>query len=247
MERFLYRLAKSKDAGRFILKGALMLQVWQSPESRPTMDIDLLGTIPWDSLDNRPVIGFSDATVLHISLFKAGIVSVHGPGLASLGADDQSVMRSVGMHSDPLLCEGRDTRLPGQLLCGPAKAIRGRLIGGNLTAIASLAGTRHALKADGAIVVLEDVNEPTYKIERCLWQLIESNALAGAAGIGFGELTGCDRNDENADSLQEAVRELVEPLAVPVLWDLPIGHGRRNIAFRQRSGRGRSRAPLATF
>ncbi|MBV8227351.1 MAG: nucleotidyl transferase AbiEii/AbiGii toxin family protein [Verrucomicrobia bacterium] len=44
MERFLYRLAKSKYAGRFILKGALMLQVWQSPESRPTMDIDLLGT-----------------------------------------------------------------------------------------------------------------------------------------------------------------------------------------------------------
>ena len=43
MERFLYRLAKSKYAGRFILKGALMLQVWQSPESRPTMDIDLLG------------------------------------------------------------------------------------------------------------------------------------------------------------------------------------------------------------
>jgi hypothetical protein len=43
MERFLYRLAKSKYAARFILKGALMLRVWQSPESRPTMDIDLLG------------------------------------------------------------------------------------------------------------------------------------------------------------------------------------------------------------
>ena len=43
MERFLYRLAKSKCAAQFILKGALMLRVWQSPESRPTMDVDLLG------------------------------------------------------------------------------------------------------------------------------------------------------------------------------------------------------------
>lgn len=44
MERFLYRIAKSRYAGRFILKGALMLRVWQSPEFRPTMDVDLLGS-----------------------------------------------------------------------------------------------------------------------------------------------------------------------------------------------------------
>lgn len=43
MERFLYRLSKSAHADRFILKGALMLRVWNSPESRPTMDIDMLG------------------------------------------------------------------------------------------------------------------------------------------------------------------------------------------------------------
>ena len=43
MERFLYRLSKSTHADRFILKGALMLRVWQSPEARPTMDIDMLG------------------------------------------------------------------------------------------------------------------------------------------------------------------------------------------------------------
>jgi muramoyltetrapeptide carboxypeptidase len=88
------------------------------------------------------------------------------------------------------------------------------------------------MKADGAIVVLEDVNEPTYKIERCLWQLIASGALAEAAGVGFGELKGCGRNDENAVCLKDAIREMMEPLSIPVLWGLPIGHGRRNVAFR---------------
>ena len=192
----------------------------------------LLSDIPWDLLDRRLVIGFSDATALHISLFNAGIVSVHGPGLASLGADDQSVDDFSWDAIRSLLFEGRDSTLSGQLLCGPAAVARGKLIGGNLTVIASLAGTRRAMQADGAIVVLEDVNEPTYKIERCLWQLIESGGLAGAVGIGFGEFKGCGRNDESGDHLKDAIREIVEPLSIPVLWDLPIGHGRRNVAFR---------------
>jgi len=192
----------------------------------------LLSDIPWASLDNRPVIGFSHATVVHISLFNAGIVSVHGPGLASLGADDQSADEFSWDALRSLLCEGKDSPLTGQLLCGPAEVVRGCLIGGNLTVIASLAGTKHAMKADGAIVVLEDVNEPTYKIERYLWQLIESKSLRGAVGIAFGELKGCGRNDENGDHLKDAIQEMVEPLSIPVLWGLPIGHGRRNIAFR---------------
>jgi muramoyltetrapeptide carboxypeptidase len=192
----------------------------------------LLSSIPWDSLDGRPVIGFSDATVLHISLFNAGIVSVHGPGLVSLGTDDDSADEVSWDALRSLLCEGKNTALTGQLLCGPAEVVRGNLIGGNLTVIASLAGTKHAMKADGAIVVLEDVNEPTYKIERYLWQLIESNCLSGAVGVGFGELKGCGRTDENPDYLKEAVQEMMEPLSIPVVWGLPVGHGRRNIAFR---------------
>ena len=192
----------------------------------------LLFDIPWNSLDRRPVIGFSDATALLIPLFNAGIVSVHGPGLISLGADDQSVDQFSWDAVRFLLREDKDSPLAGELLCGPAETASGNLIGGNLTVIASLAGTKHAMKADGAIVVLEDVNEPTYKIERCLWQLIESKNLSGAVGIGFGELKGCGRNDENPDYLKDAVREIMEPLSIPVLWGLPIGHGRTNVAFR---------------
>ncbi len=45
MERFLYRLSKSHYADKFVLKGALMLTVWEAPLSRPTIDIDLLGRI----------------------------------------------------------------------------------------------------------------------------------------------------------------------------------------------------------
>jgi muramoyltetrapeptide carboxypeptidase len=131
-----------------------------------------------------------------------------------------------------LLCEGTDCPLGGQLLCGPAKVTHGNLIGGSLTVVTSLLGTTYEMRANGAIVVLEDVNEPTYKIERCLWQLIESGSLAGAVGLGFGELSGCGRGGWNRRRLQNAIREVVESLSIPVLWGLSIGHGRRNVAFR---------------
>src|ERR1700747_695641 len=114
--------------------------------TRASGSAQLLSGIPWDSLDNRPVIGFSDTTALHISLFNAGIVSVHGPGLVTLGADEQSADEFSWEALRPLLREGMDSPLTGQLLCGPAAVVRGNLIGGNLTVIASLAGTRRAMK-----------------------------------------------------------------------------------------------------
>ncbi len=192
----------------------------------------LLQDIPWNALDRRPVIGFSDATAIHISLANAGIVSVHGPGVASLGIGDQFVNEESWQALRSLLSEGTDTTLPGELLCGPAEESQGRLIGGNLTVIGSLAGTGHSMRANDSIVILEDVNEPIYKIERSLWQLIRSGSLAGCVGIGFGEFTGNDAHSGRDDLLKIAIREMVEPLSIPVLWGLPVGHGRRNIAFR---------------
>ena len=226
--------AGSRDARLSDLRWALTAPgidaVWFARGGSGTAQ--LLSFIPWGSLHHRPIIGFSDATALHIALYNSGIVSVHGPGLASLGVDDQSADEFSWNALRSLLCEGRDSLLAGQLLCGPAEIVRGNLIGGNLTVIASLAGTKYVMKGEGAIVVLEDVNEPTYKIERCLWQLIESGGLTKVVGIGFGELIGCGRYDDNADWLKNAIREMMEPLSVPVLWDLPIGHGKRNVAFR---------------
>jgi muramoyltetrapeptide carboxypeptidase len=96
----------------------------------------LLSDIPWDSLDRRPVIGFSDATAMLIPLYNAGIVSVHGPGLISLGDDDQSVDQFSWDAVRFLLGEHKDSTLTGTLLCGPAEVARGNLIGGNLTVIA---------------------------------------------------------------------------------------------------------------
>jgi muramoyltetrapeptide carboxypeptidase len=191
----------------------------------------LLSDIAWPAVQPRPVIGFSDATALHIALFDAGMESIHGPVLTTLGVGKDAIDDASWHALGALLDNGMDTPLPGRRLCGPDQPVTGPLIGGNLTVIASLAGTRFAMKAHGSIVILEDVNEAPYRLARSLSQIIESGCLAGATGIALGDFLECGPGASKYQ-LEDVFAELLEPLSIPVLCGLPVGHGPRNIAFR---------------
>ena len=111
-----------------------------------------LALLPWGSLDSRPVIGFSDATALLVAMHKRGLRGVHGPVLHGLcewdlgshppvtpiDSESRAVLRA-------LLATGVAPALPGRPLLGDPAPVRGPVIGGNLTVLASLAGTPWAL------------------------------------------------------------------------------------------------------
>jgi muramoyltetrapeptide carboxypeptidase len=192
----------------------------------------LLDEIPWDQVVKaRPVIGFSDATALLLALARRGIESIHGPVLTSLADGLQGLTEASLQAMIALLLSGEPTFLPGIPLGGPAAVVEGPVIGGNLAVLASLAGTVHALQASGSILVLEDVGESPYRIERLLCQLIDSGALVGVKGIALGEFTGCQPPDGANYQLSDVFLEHLQPLNIPVLHQLPVGHGQRNIAF----------------
>jgi muramoyltetrapeptide carboxypeptidase len=186
---------------------------------------DLLPLLPWERLaPRRPAIGFSDATALLTAFAGRGRTAVHGPVVATLGEADEPTREALRA----LLLEGRAPRLPGRLLCGPARAVHGPLLGGNLTVLASLCGTPWALRAAGALLLLEDVDEAPYRLERALGQLLAAGALAGVRGVAVGELRGC--GDDPA-ALEALLRDRLEPLGAPVLHGVPVGHGPRNLPF----------------
>ncbi|MCB9777931.1 MAG: LD-carboxypeptidase [Alphaproteobacteria bacterium] len=195
--------------------------------------VQLLPDLP-PPADDRPIIGFSDATALFCALdrqrlhgVRAGR-AVHGPVLHSLAdlADpaSQQALRSL-LLGDPRV------HLPGVHLAGPTDRVQGRVVGGNLCVLASLAGTPWALCARDAILLLEDVGEPAYKLDRLITQLRLSGALDGVRGVALGTFTDC-RTPPDADWTIEALLvELLAPLGVPVVGRLPVGHGSRNHAF----------------
>jgi muramoyltetrapeptide carboxypeptidase len=113
---------------------------------------------------------------------------------------------------------------------GEARTLRegrsvGRLVGGNLALLAALAGTPYAPSYDDAILVIEDVGEPTYRIDRMLRQLALSGALSRLAGIAFGQFTeGSPTDDAASRALDVVLCEAADVAGVPAVAGIPLGH-----------------------
>jgi muramoyltetrapeptide carboxypeptidase len=178
----------------------------------------------------KTLVGFSDATALFGALHGMPNVRViHGPTLNGLATRHDDASR------DSVLAELRGERpapVPLQRLhdAGAAR-VEGHLAGGNITVLASLAGTPWQARCDGAIVLLEDVTELAYRIDRSVMQLREAGVFDGARAFVLGEFIRCPL-PENADfTLHDVLVDLLKPYGVPIYAGFPIGHGTRNHAW----------------
>lgn len=172
--------------------------------------------------DPIPFLGFSDNTALHARLTTLGVVSFHAPHPTADGpaADDPWFARVLGRPEAPGTVPGRaaDTLLPGRA--------EGRIVGGNLALLASLCGTPDAVSTRGRILLLEDVGEPAYRVDRMLVQLQRAGCIEGLAGLAFGQFT--DVPEEGGDEVRRVAVDFAEALGVPTVWGLPVGHARDN-------------------
>jgi muramoyltetrapeptide carboxypeptidase len=101
----------------------------------------------------------------------------------------------------------------------------GTLAGGNLTLLQCLIGTPWFPDLDGGILVLEDVNEDLYRVDRVLAHLRTVGALSGLAGVAVGQFTELKRNtSDGAFGLDELLGQYLLPLGIPVALGLPFGH-----------------------
>ncbi len=188
----------------------------------------------------RWLIGFSDITALHAAHLTAGIASIHGPVVSSLG--DEPALVPLRLRDLLMGIVNPDEPLFTRLRCiggPPASAstttIEGVLVGGNLSLLAALCGTPSMPSLDGAIVLLEDVGEVPYRIDRMLTQLTQANAFAGARAIVFGHFTRCDAPGapigSAIDALIDRALELTSQLAIPICIGAPFGHEPPNLPW----------------
>ena len=183
----------------------------------------LLGDLDVDAMRRRPrtLIGYSDITALHAAIGNAAnLVTFHGPHAGSQLSpfSRDSFARAVVSRTDPC------GQAPDAHTIRPGRA-EGRLVGGNLALLAALSGTRFAPDYSDAILVLEDIGEPTYRIDRMLRQLALSGALQRVAGIAFGQFTdGTVSGDDTSCELDDILREAADIAGVPTFSGIPIGH-----------------------
>ena len=183
----------------------------------------LLDAIDYEAFRGHPVpiVGFSDITALHAAIgSRAELVTFHGPTARGELTDfsRRSLERALA-GEDPF----RDGTAIRTLHGGRAT---GRLVGGNLALLAALCGTPFAPRYDGAILVLEDVNEAVYRIDRMLVQLRLAGALGRCAGIVFGAFTAAPEEETGggARRLDDVLAETARALRVPCVSGAPVGH-----------------------
>jgi muramoyltetrapeptide carboxypeptidase len=162
----------------------------------------------------RHVVGFSDATTLLNTLAaRLGWLTWHGPVVTSLGRPD---LLTVDLDVALARLGGERPRPPAE--AGPP-TVSGRLFGGNLTVLASLAGTPSLPRVRGALWLLEDVAEAPYRLDRTLAQLRAAGLFTGARGVWLGDL---GLTAEDAAAVEATFVADLSPL--PVLGGAPAGH-----------------------
>jgi len=184
----------------------------------------VLPLIDYDAWRARPkaLIGYSDITALHAAIGqRAGLVTFHGPT-----AREPDNTLSTGSLRKAVVC-GEDPCgvAPDAVTFVPGRAT-GRLVGGNLALVAALTGTPYAPDLAGGILVLEDVNESIYRIDRLLAQLRLCGAVQQVAGIAFGSFSDvpAETNDDD-EGVGRVLREFAQAAGKPCLAGIPMGHG----------------------
>ncbi|MCP1443272.1 muramoyltetrapeptide carboxypeptidase [Pseudomonas sp. GGS8] len=193
----------------------------------------LLDRIDFELLRNnaKPFIGYSDITALHLAISRyAGFVTFHGPMLnADLLGDKQKPTESSFFN----LLRGQVTA--DSVLAHPVAyplttlspgIAHGRLLGGNLSMIAATMGTPYEIDAEGAILFIEDINEPLYRIDRLLTHLRLAGTLHKLRGVLVGDVAGVD-----TIALEGLLKQTFASLRIPVLAGWRSGHCDPNLTL----------------
>jgi muramoyltetrapeptide carboxypeptidase len=207
-----------------------------SAQTIPYLDFDTIAANP------KPLVGFSDITALHVAVRqRAGFPTVYGNGLVGVGDPDVTEFTRkrlldvlTGDATGPVPANPDDpyTRAIS------SGSVTAPLVGGCLWLLMQTLGTSWEFDVDGAIFFFEDYKAPPYYIDGQLTQLRHAGKLDKVVGVVVGEMEGCDWGDlrpasdwARSRSLEDVLEEHLEPLGVPVLYRLPLGHGKHLAAL----------------
>ncbi|MFE9448555.1 LD-carboxypeptidase [Streptomyces sp. NPDC006739] len=182
---------------------------------------DLLDWRAMRAAGPKVFVGFSDVTTLHQAFAtRLGLVTLYGP--AAAGVDFVKNQRSQDHLKATLFAPEtvRTLTAAGPALV-PGRA-RGVTLGGCLSLLAADVGTPLARTgARGGLLLVEDVAEQPYRVDRLITQLMRSGLLDGVAGIGLGSWERCGPYDE----LRPVLADRLGGLGVPVVEEFGFGHG----------------------
>ena len=206
---------------------------WHNPECKAILAIRggyggarLLENWSWDVELKKWIIGFSDVTSLLWSLAAVGISGLHAPVLTTLASEPEWAIARMFDYLET----GKLESLPG--IPGGGGEAKGILLPANLTVATHILKTSHQPNFKGVIIALEDVTEYPYRIDRMLTQWRMMGAFEQIEGIALGRFSRCEPYPGTKSwTIAEVLRDRLEDLNLPLVYNLPFGHDGVNAAL----------------
>jgi muramoyltetrapeptide carboxypeptidase len=191
--------------------------------------IHLLEFINFDKYKISPkwLLGFSDITALHALYQLNGFVSVHSLMARHLTVEPADDPCTVRLHN-LLLGTVAPIEIPADKLNITGSA-QGILRGGNLSVFYGLTGTPYDFPAEDTILLIEDIGERPYHIERMMYNLKLSGLLPHIKGLIVGQFTEYKEDRAIGKSVYEMIHDMVRPYGYPVCFNFPAGHVKNNV------------------
>ena len=191
----------------------------------------IIDQLDWSLFKKSPkwVCGFSDVTALLCAIHNLGFASLHCsmPQLfTGKGADQDIASIRQALFEEPVILEARPYR---QNQAGTGE---GLVVGGNLSILTHLIGTNSSISTDGKILMLEEVNEYQYQLDRMMVQLARSGKISKLVGVVVGHLTSIKQGDLKFDmDAIGIIKSHLKHLKIPIGFGFPIGHESPNLAI----------------
>jgi len=198
----------------------------------------IVDRINYDLIKRNPkiFIGYSDITVLLNAIHQqTGLITFHGVvGVSAFTEYTKTLFSGIlTLQENEFLIYPENEKTVETITHGKAT---GKLVGGNLSLITTLLGTKFQIDFNNKLVFLEDIGEAPYRIDRMLTQLLLSGCLQNAAGIILGDFKDCDINNnditnKNSLSLDEVFKDRLGHLKIPIIKGFSFGHVKNQAIF----------------
>ena len=195
--------------------------------------VRIIGKIDFSGFRKNPkwLVGFSDITILHAAINQLGIATIHGAMPRFFFDENGQANENLDSLMELLTGNQAGYKIDGHPENRTGKCVA-EMVGGNLSIIVSLLGTKYEIDTRGKILFIEDIDEYLYHTDRMMHQLKLAGKLDNLVGLVVGDFTDVKDNESPfGKTVHEIIAEAVVDYNYPVCFGFPAGHDKRNLAL----------------
>ncbi|WP_370477520.1 S66 peptidase family protein [Tamlana flava] len=195
--------------------------------------VRILDKLNWNTFKKKPkwIIGYSDITAIHNQVHNEGVESIHAMMCTSLQDDASTIEETIATFKDAIFGKPLSYTLEGSNFNKTGSAT-GELVGGNLTMLHTMLGSKSSIDVSGKILFIEEIGEYKYHIDRMMQSLKRAGYFDNCKGVIVGDMTKLRKNTTLwGTSVEQLILDALADYDFPIAFNMHAGHEKDNRAM----------------